>query len=400
MYFRKEGRWESNHRQVHERQGSVMWGMKWKSGGTGRLKRFRVAGLTVIVATSWGVGCAPAWGRGGLNDAAVTALPNSPGFQAGAAQQLAGTAVVSGVVLDIRGAAVPGAKVTVSATAGGGEHVVETGSDGRFEFTGLKAERVTVTITAAGLETFVSNEIHLTPGEKYELPKIALPVAPENTSVNVTVTEDELATAEVKQQEKQRVLGVIPNFYTSYLWDAAPMRKKQKFHLMVKSALDPEVFVVTGLRAGVQQYRGSYPGYGDGFEGFAARYGAAYGDSVTGRIVGRALLPIVFHQDPRYFFLGSGGVLKRTWYALYEAVVCRGDNGKTQPNYSHVLGNFASAGLRNVYLPPESRKGSEVLLNGFTLTGLNALTNLMREFLPKGATTNVPDYKRGKPTRD
>ena len=86
-------------------------------------------------------------------------------------------------------------------------------------------------------------------------------------------------------------------------------------------------------------------------------------------------------------------------YALSDAVICRGDNGKRQPNYSHVLGNFASAGLRNLYLPPESRKGSEVLLNGFTLTGLNAFGNLIREFLPKKATTNVPDYKRGKPVR-
>lgn len=324
-------------------------------------------------------------------------LPDAPGRgQAGGGVQ-ARSASVTGTVFDINGDPVPGAKVTISALDGSTERVVETGGDGRFEFGAVDMTRLRVTITAKGLDTFVSNDIRLAAGEQYQLPKIALPIAPANTSVNVTVTEDELATAEVKEQEKQRVLGILPNFYTSYLWNAAPMRKKQKFNLMFKSALDPEVFVVVGLRAGLQQYRGTYPGYGDGFVGFISRYGAAYGDSVTGRIIGRALLPIVFRQDPRYFYRGSGSVGARAWYAIREAVVCRGDNGKTQPNYSHVLGNFAAAGLRNLYLPPESRKGSEVLLNGFTLTGLNALTDLVREFLPRRAITNVPDYKKGKP---
>lgn len=366
----------------------------WVRGRRQKSLRVAAAGIALCAGLSTRL-CCQTDGRAG--EATRSELPDAPGFgQAASGVQTKG-ATVGGTVFDINGDPVPGAKVTISTLDGSAERVVEAGVDGRFEFSNVDMTRLRVTITARGLDTFVSNDIRLAPGEQYQLPKIALPVAPANTSVNVTVTEDELATAEVKEQEKQRVLGVLPNFYTSYLWNAAPMRKKQKFNLMFKSALDPEVFVVTGLRAGVQQYRGSYPGYGDGVGGFAARYGAAYGDSVTGRIIGRALLPIVFHQDPRYFFRGSGSVGARAWYAIREAVVCRGDNGKTQPNYSHVLGNFASAGLRNLYLPPESQKGSEVLLNGFTLTGLNALTDLVREFLPRRAITNVPDYKKGKP---
>ena len=340
-----------------------------------------------------------------LPQVSTLTLPDAPGRDAGRAlaaepqaqEPQAATASVTGKVLDINGAPVPGATVTISLPGGMTRRVGTANNEGRFEFSGLAAEKVLITITAEGLETFVSNEVRLVPGQQYQLPKIALPITAANASVSVTVTEDELATAEVKEQEKQRVLGVIPNFYTSYLWDAAPMRDKQKFHLMFKSAVDPEVFIVVGLRAGVQQYRGTYPGYGTGLAGFMARYGAAYGDSVTGRIIGRALLPVVFNQDPRYFFRGSGSVSSRLVYALSRAVVCRGDNGKNQPNYSQVIGNFASAGLRNLYLPAENRKGSEVLLDGFTLTGLNAATNLIREFLPRKAITNVPDYKKGKP---
>ena len=225
--------------QTTEDRAHVMWGFGF--GAPCGVRLGLAAGL--IVGLFSGAACAEIKAL----EVSRVELPEAPGFGAQAAQT--GTAVVSGTVLDLHGAAVAGAKVTVSG-AGTEERVIETKDDGRFEFKGLGAERVTVTITASGLDTFVSNEIRLSAGEKYELPKIALPVAPENSSVNVTVTEDELATAEVKQQEKQRVLGVLPNFYTSYLWDAAPMRKKQKFHLMVKSSLDPEVFVVSGLRAG------------------------------------------------------------------------------------------------------------------------------------------------------
>jgi len=145
----------------------------------------------------------------------------------------------------------------------------------------------------------------------------------------------------------------------------------------------------------VEQVRGTDPGYGDGLSGFAQRFGAAYGDSVTGRLIGGAILPSLLHQDPRYFYKGSGSIPARAWYAISRAVICRGDNGKWQPNYSHVLGNFASAGLRNLYLAPEDRKGAKVVLNGFSTLGYNALSNLIREFALRKATSHVPDYANG-----
>ena len=317
-------------------------------------------------------------------------LPNAP-----EPQTQAGTSVVSGVVLDVQGRPVPGAKVTL--TGEGKEIVVDSDASGVFRFAGLATGTVRVTVTAKGLETFVSNEIKLTLGEHFELPRIDLPLAPLNSDVTVTVTEDQLATEQVHEQEKQRFLAIVPNFYTSYLWDAAPMRSKQKFQLIFRSAIDPFVFVTTGIRAGVSYARNTDPGYGDGFPGYARRYGAGYGDAITGRLVGGALLPAVFHQDPRYFWKGTGSTWSRVGYAMSRAVVTRGDNGKNQPNYSGVLGNFAGAALRNAYLDPDDRKGWDVVLNGFTTTGFNAVGNLLREFVIRKGSTGVPGYKKGKP---
>lgn len=325
-----------------------------------------------------------------------TALPDAPS-QVAQAQAPTGTASISGVVLDSRSEPVPGAKVTISEASGAGQRTAESDDKGEFHFREMAPITVRVTVTATGLETFVSDEIRLSAGEQYVLPRIDLPVAPLNSSVTVTVTEDQLATEQVHEQEKQRVLGVIPNFYTSYLWDAAPLHTKQKAQLAFRSVIDPVTFVIVGARAGVQQVRNTDPGYGGGPAGYGRRFGADLGDSVTGRLLGQAILPAVFHQDPRYFYLGTGSTGKRLWYALTRAVVTRGDNGKDQPNYSHVLGNLGAAALRNLYLEPEDRKGLRVLTNGVALTGYNAVSNVIREFISRPLSTHVPAYKNGKP---
>ena len=335
--------------------GGRMWG---QAGGPGDLRRTLCAGLLLLALGPVG--------RAGAAEVVVVGLaatlPDAPGRIDGAGEVQ--DATVSGTVLDIKGAPVPGARVTLTRSAGGRELVVESDLEGKFSFQKIKADRFRVTITAAGLETFVSNEIHLSPGEKYSLPNISLPLEPANTTVNVTVTEDQLATEQMKEEEKQRVFGVLPNFYTSYLWNAAPMRTKQKFRLVLRSSVDPFVFVVVGIRAGEQQYKGTYKGFDDGATGFMSRYGVAYGDAVTGRLIGSAILPSLLHQDPRYFFHGSGSVKERAWYAIRQTFVCRGDNGKLQPNYSHVMGNFAAAGITNFYLDAVDRHTGATLQRG------------------------------------
>jgi hypothetical protein len=43
-----------------------------------------------------------------------------------------------------------------------------------------------------------------------------LSVSTQTTEVQVVASQVELAQEEIKEQEKQRVLGFIPNFYVSY----------------------------------------------------------------------------------------------------------------------------------------------------------------------------------------
>ena len=210
-------------------------------------------------------------------------------------------------------------------------------------------------------------------------------------------SQKEIAQAQIQAQEKQRVLGIVPNFYSSYIWNAAPMTSKQKFGLAVRSTTDPVAFVVAAGVAGVEQWHNTFPGYGRGTDGYLKRYGAAYADDVIGRMVGSAMLPSIFHQDPRYFYKGSGSITSRALYAISQTVVCRGDDGRSEPNYSHVLGNFGAAGISNLYRSPEDRSASLTIRNGFIITGSNAVGNLVREFILRKITPKVPDYASGKP---
>jgi len=132
--------------------------------------------------------------------------------------------------------------------------------------------------------------------------------------------------------------------------------------------------------AGVQQYKNVFPAYGGGIEGYGKRYGAAFANHVSATLLGRAVYPSIFHQDPRYFYKGKGSVRARMLYAISAAVIARDDDGRWKPNYSLVLGSFSAAAISNLYYPGPDRGASLVVFNGLASTGAHAGSNLIREF--------------------
>jgi hypothetical protein len=220
-----------------------------------------------------------------------------------------------------------------------------------------------------------------------------MPIATAFTEVRVVPSQEEIAQEQIKEQEKQRALGFIPNFYVSYIPDAAPLTPKQKFELAWKSLIDPVNFGLTGVVAGIQQSRDDFRGYGQGAEGYAKRYGAAYGDGVTGTLIGSAILPSLLKQDPRYFYKGTGSKRSRVMYALAASVMCKGDNGHWQANYSSIIGGLAAGGISNLYYPPEDRNGLGLTVeNALIGIGASAAANILQEFVIKKVTPNLPNH--------
>lgn len=207
--------------------------------------------------------------------------------------------------------------------------------------------------------------------------------AQSSSSAAPAATQDrDKAEAQIKEQEKQRVLGVLPSFNVSYRGDAVSLTAKQKMGLAFHSATDPVAFASAFAMAGYHEMTGDKD-FGWGPEGYFKRSGAAYLDAFNGTMIGNGILPSLLHQDPRYFRLGRKGFTHRMMYALATNVVCKHDKtGKWEPNYSNVLGNIASGAISNLYYPSSNSGVSQMFTNGMLVTAEGGLGSIFQEFWP------------------
>jgi hypothetical protein len=249
-----------------------------------------------------------------------------------------------------------------------------------------------VSISAQGFRSWSSPNVVLNPGQYLILSVPKLHIATALTTVNVGYSAAEIATEQVKTEEQQRIFGIIPNFYVSYDPNAAPLTTKLKFQLAAKVAFDPVTFIGVGFLAASEQ-AGDNPNYREGAIGYGERYGAAYANGITDIMIGGAILPSLLHQDPRYFYQGTGTNGSRVVHALTSPFVCKGDNGRWQPNYSTIGGDLASAAISNAYYPASNR-GLGLFLGNFLIgTGQRAAANLTQEFILRRLTPKAKDRK-------
>ncbi len=299
---------------------------------------------------------------------------------------------IRGMVADVSEAAIPDARVILVAEDSGVRQDVRAAEDGSFVLVNVVPGTYALTVQRDGFEAW-HGAAKLGSGEQMTLPGIALMASAVSASVEVRASTREIAEAQLGLEEKQRVLGVFPNFYASYAPNAEPLSSRQKFQLAWRFVNDPVALAIAGVTAGSEQRADTFHNYGGGATGYSKRYSAAYADGFTSTFLGQALLPAVFHQDPRYFVKGTGSVASRALYAMASMVICKGDNRRWQPNYSNVLGNFASASLSNVYYPSSSRGGELIVGNAMMATAMGAVGGLFQEFVLHRMTPHVPDYE-------
>jgi hypothetical protein len=311
-------------------------------------------------------------------------LPDTPESQV-AGHHIA-TGSIQGVVSNQDGAVYEGVHITLGRPGAdpaipAPERTAVTDSNGHFLFADVPAGPFLLTVTSEGFATQRVAGV-LKPDETYQAPAIVLPVSTATSEIRVTASRNEIAEEELHLEEEQRVLGFIPNFYVVYDANAPALTPRQKFHLAWKSSLDPVNFLVTGATAGVQQADDTFSGYGQGASGYAKRYGANFADGFIGDMLSGAVLPALFKQDPRYFYKGRGSIRSRALYAIATAVICKGDNGHWQFDYSGILGSLAAGGISNLYYPAKDRNGIGLTFEGaaYGIAG-NAVGNLFQEFL-------------------
>jgi hypothetical protein len=205
-------------------------------------------------------------------------------------------------------------------------------------------------------------------------------------------SREDIAAEQVQIEEHQRVLGFIPNFYVSYNKDAVPLSPRIKFSLAFKVSVDPVTFAGTGFIAAINQAY-HYPDYSEGVKGYGQRFASIYANGLTDIMVGGAILPSILHQDPRYFYQGTGTTKSRLLHALSSPLIRRGDSGRWEPNYSSLGGYLASGAIANAYYPQENR-GFGLVMNIFAVDfSANVANAVLQEFVLRKLTPSMKNRK-------
>jgi hypothetical protein len=298
------------------------------------------------------------------------------------------TATITGSVTDADDAVIPGATVTIAGPASDDHSSSVATGDGSFVLNNLHpAVTYHVLVTAQGFADWSSPAIVLKPGQQLDLTDIKLTVSAVETSVTA-IQPEQLALEQVKNAETQRVFGVIPNFYVVYDPQFVPLSSKLKFQLAFRAATDVVSIAGAGVLAGINQASANKPNYVQGAKGYGERFGAAYAGTATDIFIGGAVLPSLLHQDPRYFYQGTGTKKSRALHAISAPFIAKGDNGKWQFNYSSIGGDLAAGAIANAYYPNQDR-GPGLVFNSLALsTGGRIANALAQEFLLRKVTSH------------
>jgi hypothetical protein len=237
-----------------------------------------------------------------------------------------------------------------------------------------------IRVSADGATPWTSQPIVLHPGQAMTLDDIHLKVMVSD-SITVSASRQQIATAQVQMETQQKMFGFIPNFYTVYDGDhAASLTTKLKFKLAMKTSANPVTISGVAFVAGIKQ-AGRTPNYQEGAAGYGQRFGATAATGFSDILIGGAILPSLLHQDPRYFYQGTGTKRSRLMHALTQSFLIRGDNGKNQFNYSSIGGDLASSALELTYYPQSNRTAGDFAGQFALATAERTLDAVAQEFV-------------------
>jgi hypothetical protein len=290
------------------------------------------------------------------------------------------TGSILGTVVDTSDDPIPDATVVLQGPAG--DHLTAvTKDDGAFAFHEVSPGiAYQITVTAEGFTEWSSSSVTVEPGQEKTLPQVKLRILAVQRAVTVSYSSKEVAAQQLKAEEQQRVLGFIPNLYVVYEPHPEPLTTKMKFHLAYKSLADPVFFGRVVAWAGVQQAAGT-PDWPQNAKGYSKRLGAGFADATTEGLIGNAILPSLLHQDPRYFYQGSGTTKSRALHSMLATFICKGDNGKTQPNYSNWGGSLIASSISLSYYPSSDRNAQHLFTTFGMRMGLHVGGGLVQEFI-------------------
>jgi hypothetical protein len=195
----------------------------------------------------------------------------------------------------------------------------------------------------------------------------------------------------------KRLFGVIPNYRTV---DASipfsRLSAKQKLNIARHDSFDwPNYIMAAALTFATPSSKDQSASYGGGVDGFLNRYARSTADQITGNMLTEGFMPVILHQDPRYFRPGTGSFGSRLASALSQIVVSRSDAGHRTFNASEWLGNAMAVGISNTY-SPNLNSWSARTQKWMLMVSTDTFSNVMKEFGPDLRERLLPHRHKSK----
>jgi hypothetical protein len=166
-----------------------------------------------------------------------------------------------------------------------------------------------------------------------------------------------------------------------------PQSPGQKISRGLFDSVAPSSFIFTAVEAGVRQADKKYPAFRQGAAGYGRYYWHDFADQASQKLLVESFLPIVFHDDNRYYRLGRGSFVHRTGYALSRLVVTRDDRGQNTLNLPEIIGTGAAAGISCSYYPHHYSNWTETGQRWAFNAAFDGGIMVVREFWPEFSHT-------------
>jgi hypothetical protein len=200
-------------------------------------------------------------------------------------------------------------------------------------------------------------------------------------------TSSSTAAANPQTGQTKRILWIMPNFRAvNEGVKLPPQTVKEKLKTGALDSFDYSSFIFVGIQAGISQATNAYPAFRQGAAGYGRYYWHTFADNTDENLWVEGILPIVLHQDSRYYTMGHGGFIKRGVYAVTRTVITRTDSGKETFNASEIFGAGTAASISSLYYPTQYRTWTKI--------GQRWLTNVLLDFGTFAAKEYWPDVNR------
>jgi len=183
--------------------------------------------------------------------------------------------------------------------------------------------------------------------------------------------------------QPKRIFGILPNFRAVTAGTKLPEQTvKDKFVTSTEDSFDYSAVLLAALVASEAYAANDTPEFHSGFPAYGRYFWHTYVDQTSENYFVEFIIPVMTHEDTRFYSLGKGGFGQRLGYALSRAVITKTDSGKATFNAGEVIGAGASAGISNFYYPRPERTVSNTVDKWATNVGIDAISFVVKEFYP------------------